>query len=169
MSRQSTSHIIEVRTLLEENSLKTSKVTNESDYLQRRKELGLRTTNITNTLQQLTKQQVSSYRFRHIMQIIIVIFFMAIVATLTVAIIICINYILKNEDISITNEIVVLVGSCVTYLTSVISIVTIIVKYLFPENEDKLLAEIVPKILEEEKILFQSDINSLNNGQDNDG
>lgn len=111
-------------------------------------ETQLRAHYVTETLQTLSKQQQERYKFKRIMQVIIVAFFMAIVAALTVFIGIAgvraVNMRLNTELI------IAFISGCVTYLGSVISIIAIIVKYIFPNDEDKLLNDLMVKVIEKE-------------------
>lgn len=160
-SGSSISDIKEVKIILN-GSKDSSVIKDEDEYLTRRELLEKRAENITDTLESLTTQQIERYKFRRIMQIVISVFFMLLVLGLTVALIVCIAYVLKNKDIDYLNAIIVLVGSGVTYLASVITIVAVIVRYTFPENEDKLLTELISKVIEEEQTFFKDEEEQLN-------
>lgn len=149
----------EVKDIIKKNKSKSaSGIKDENEYLSRQKLLEQRSEKVTAALKSLTDQQIYRYQFRSVMQIIISAFFMALVVALTIALIICIDFVVKSDNLDYIKAISVLVGSSITYLTSVITIVTVIVKYSFPENEDKLLTDLISKVIEEEPHLLDEEL-----------
>lgn len=149
----------EVRNIINKNKSRvTSGIKDENEYSLKQDLLEKRSEKITDTLRSLTEQQIYRYKFRRVMQIIISVFFMVLVVALTIALIVCINYVLKSNELDYIKEVSVLVGSCITYLTSVITIVAVIVKYTFPENEDKLMTDLISKVIEEEQLLLNDEM-----------
>lgn len=116
---------------------------NQEDYMSER------SGSVNSLIKELDEQQKRRFNFKSKYQKIIVIFFLTIVTLLTVGIILMVIVSIKNEMSQ--QYLVALISSCVTYLTSVISILRIIVKYIFPCDEDKLLLEIYTKIIEKER------------------
>lgn len=149
----------EVKGIINKNKDKsTSGLKDEKEYSLKRELFTKRSEKITDTLKSLTDQQIYRYTFRRVMQIIISAFFMSLVVALTIALIICIRYVLKSDNLDYIKEVSVLVGSSITYLTSVITIVAVIVKYTFPENEDKLLTDLISKVIDEEQLLLNDEM-----------
>lgn len=72
---------------------------------------------------------------------------MAIMIALTVAIIVCICKVLSSENISTANILAYLIPSCVTYLTSILGIINIIAKHLFPTDEMEHINDMVKAIM----------------------
>lgn len=56
----------------------------------------------------------------------------------------------------INDSIAIIISACVTYLGSLLSILQIITKYLFPNNEDKNVLELLKTIIEKDNNLENS-------------
>lgn len=72
---------------------------------------------------------------------------MAIMIALTVAIIVCISKVFSSENISTANILAYLIPSCVTYLTSILGIINIIARHLFPTDEMEHINDMVKAIM----------------------
>ncbi len=72
-----------------------------------------------------------------------------------------------STDLDTTESLVGLISVCVTFLTSVIGVLKIIVKYCFPENDEKYITEIVKAVQQndlenkKENLKYKLDIRNI--------
>ena len=102
---------------------------------------------ITDILNNYTNQQKDRFNYKSRTQKFIFWFLMALVAALTAALIAWISYLFKYHQSFDIPDIIGLVTSCITYLSSLLTIFLVIVKYVFPEDEEKNFNELVSNII----------------------
>lgn len=71
-----------------------------------------------------------------------------ILTALSIGIIACILAVIIKDDLKLGEIIAIIIPSCVTYVSSIISILTIIAKHLFPLDEEQYVNDIVKTIIE---------------------
>lgn len=70
----------------------------------------------------------------------------AIIVAFTVIFIVVLAKFDFSADLKTTESLIGLISMCVTFLTSLIGVLKIIVKYCFPENDEKYITEIVKAV-----------------------
>ena len=108
----------------------------------------IRDTNATNLFSQLTGEYRKKIVTNKILKIILFCASMLILVAFVVSFIICLFVVINlNKDVSTILSILVPAGLSIT--TSIISIIMVIAKYLFPQDEDKYFAELL-KVLDKD-------------------
>ncbi len=105
-----------------------------------------------NLISDLLLAYVKSYKSKVIAQkcfrfILFTISMMIVIAFATLFISLLINFDLSS-DITSSESLIGLISVCVTFLTSIIGILKIIVKYCFPENDEQYITDIVKAVQE---------------------
>ena len=114
----------------------------------------LRDTNTTNLLIDIIRGYKSKMKINKIMKIILFSVSLLILVALILAFLYCLKIATKKDDIA--TILAILIPAGVTIITSVISIIMIIAKYLFPQDEDKNFANLIKVLTSQE-----SKINSV--------
>lgn len=110
----------------------------------------LRANHITQILENYKKQQNERDGFKKSCQKTVFIFLLVIIAVLTATVCVGIILFFALRLYDYAQALVGLISSCVTYLGSILAIFLIIVKYIFPENEEKYFNELVTYIIQDD-------------------
>lgn len=102
---------------------------------------------ITGILGNYKDQQNSRYLFKTKTQKILFWFLIGLIGVLTAALIIFVIFLFKFNSKMNVEVIVGLVSGCITYLGSLLTIFLVVVKYVFPEDEEKNFNELVSNII----------------------
>lgn len=113
----------------------------------------LRDTNTTDLLIDIIRAYKSKILINKIMKIILFSISLLVLAVLILAFLHCLNIAIGKDDIA--TILAILIPAGVTIITSVISIIMIIAKYLFPQDEDKNFANLIKVLTSQD---FKKDI-----------
>ncbi len=91
----------------------------------------------------------------------------AIILVTTIAFIVWVSVFLLLHDTITNQQLIALISSSVTYLTSLISCFLIIVKYVFPSGEEKNFNDLVKSIIENDTIQMKNENDYLSNKSQN--
>lgn len=103
---------------------------------------------ITGILANYSEQQIQRYNYKHGKKRVIFWLFFFLIITITIAFVAWASTLFFRGKVISDQDIIALVSSCVTYLTALISTFTIIVKYIFPTDEEKYFNDLVKTIIE---------------------
>ena len=115
-----------------------------------------RTKLVTEVLDNYKTQQASRNTAKGKKQNAIFIFLMVLVGVLTLSLvgaICCILFFKENVD---AKSLAGIISSCVTYLTAILTIFIVIVKYIFPSDEEKNFNDLVMMIIENDTARIKS-------------
>lgn len=123
----------------------------QNDYLIETFTAGIqRANNITQILNNYKRQQDQRNIFKMRKQTVIFRFMLSLVFILTAAFLTSIVMVFRYGDQFNIKELVGIITCCVTYLSSIFTIFLIIVKYIFPKNEEKNFNELVKVIVKDD-------------------
>lgn len=136
-----------------------SRVENDDDFYDKvlRKSQSDRASIITDILRNYKDQQKERFNFKKDKQKKLLYVLLGIIGCLTVTIIVLSIYFFRTTLVTHTKGIVAFISSIVTYLTVLISVLLIIVKYVFPEDEEKNFNDLVSKIIENDTVRIRDD------------
>lgn len=119
----------------------------------------VRAINVTAILLNYKKQQEERYKSKKRKRELLFYFLFCVISIFTLFITILIFYIVYSNNI----ELGVLITSCITYLGALISVLVIIVKYVFPADEEKYFTELVKSIIDNDTERTKQDYSLLQN------
>lgn len=122
-----------------------------------RDEQGERAKVITTILKNYTTQQWERNDYKRKTKRVIFIFLMSIISLLTAAAISWITILFVLNDELNNQDLIGLVTTCISYLISVISLFLIIVKYVFPMDEEKNFNYLVTSIIQNDTERIKND------------
>lgn len=136
-----------------------SRVENDDDFYDKvlRKSQSDRASIITDILRNYKDQQKERFNFKKDKQKKLLYVLLGIIGCLTITIIVLSIYFFRTTLVTHTKGIVAFISSIVTYLTVLISVLLIIVKYVFPEDEEKNFNDLVSKIIENDTVRIRDD------------
>ncbi len=105
-----------------------------------------RATIVTDILENYKTQQKERYEYKKKKKPCIVTFLLILIGILTASVCV-LSFIGFNKEVN-TNIVIALVSTYVTYLSAILSILVIVVRYIFPDDEDKNFNELVSSIIE---------------------
>ena len=110
---------------------------------------------VTEILKNYNNQQKDRNDYKKVMRHVLFWLLMAVILGLTICIIVFVSKIVINE---ITTEAIIgIVSAGVTYLGSLLTILIVIVKYIFPEDEDKNFHNLLTTIVDNDTERIKDD------------
>lgn len=131
----------------------------DAEYLYRQamqNEQKARAKKITNIFSNYVQQQKDRYNYKERVKRKMVRGLMALVVVIFIAVLVLSRVFILRAEID-TTGVVALVGAWITGLGSIVSILLIVVRYLFPEDEDKNFNDLVTSIIENDTKRIKDD------------
>ncbi len=120
---------------------------------------------------ELLEQYVSAYTYKNssnkLYKIILFLVCISILTTFSVAFVIFVSKLKYQTDAVAVGNIVQIISVCITFLALIISVLQIITKYVFPENEDEYITRIVEIIQNNDLENKKQNINVKSNMEQN--
>lgn len=113
---------------------------------------------ITNILGNYDQEQEKRFEYKRNKKAIIFWVFMSLMIILALQFVVCSVLIFVVHKTISNQDIIAVISNGVTFLTAVISIFLIIVKYIFPTDEEKYFNELVKAIVESDTIQIKNEI-----------
>lgn len=141
------SEINRVNSIFDRNRSDTELVKSQND-LNENENINLRSRTITQILVNYQNQQASRYEYKEAAKKVIVPLFCAIAGLFVVLMIVAIALSIKYLHGSSVEFLTVIISSLVTGFSAVISVILIIIKYIFPNDEEKYFNDLISIIVE---------------------
>ena len=125
-----------------------SKITNPNEARTAAQNRDLLNTKATNLFSDIVDSYVSKIKTNTILKILLFSISLAVLLAFVVSFIVCLFLVIRS-DAKVENVLAILIPAGATVVTSIVSIIIIIAKYLFPQDEDKNFTDLVKVLYKE--------------------